>query len=467
MTVTEVLQLVDQLVFKHTANHLNDLQSKVIKGIWQGQTYSEIADGFGYESENHVGNVSRDLYKILSKELGEDVTKSNFGWSIERLATSLNSSQQVVGIINNHINLCLNTSNSQKQAANDEEKTKQQTSYINLKQSPKISNFCGRSKELSTLSQWIENPNTRLISVLGISGIGKSALVRYFIDIHTISFDAVIWKNIKLYKSLNSIITEIITELNTNIEDINTSSLLNQCLQLFNQKRCLIIIDNFEQIFTNKQFAGQYKPEYQDYKNFLQMITEIEHQSCFILLSQEKCQEMISLDNELYPSHCLELSGLDESATQILQSQSLKDEEIWFQLINLYEGHPTYLQYISILIKDVFHGEVSELIKENSLILTEDLKSLFDSIWMRLSDVEKNILLEISQHNQSISRDQIRQLLSLSSMDIINGLQSLVRRFVITKSEGNEKLFNLSSVFREYLRFYQSVTNKPKFNESL
>jgi hypothetical protein len=46
-------------------------------------------------------------------------------------------------------------------------------------------------------------------------------------------------------------------------------------------------------------------------------------------------------------------------------------------------------------------------------------------------------------------------MLSLSSMDIINGLQSLVRRFVITKSEGNEKLFNLSSVFREYLRFYQ------------
>jgi hypothetical protein len=130
MTVTEVLQLVDQLVFRHTANHLNDLQSKVIKGIWQGQTYSEIADDFSYESENHVGNVSRDLYKILSKELGEDVTKSNFCWSIERLANSFNSSQQVVGIINNHISLCLNTSNSHKQAANDEEKTKQQTSYI-------------------------------------------------------------------------------------------------------------------------------------------------------------------------------------------------------------------------------------------------------------------------------------------------------------------------------------------------
>ncbi|GAX40289.1 hypothetical protein NIES4075_12530 [Tolypothrix sp. NIES-4075] len=454
MTVTEVLQLVDQLVFKHTANHLNDLQSKVIKGIWEGQTYSEIADDFGYESENHVGNVSRDLYKILSKELNEDVTKSNFCWSIERLATSFNSSQQVIGIINNHINLCINTSDIPKKAVTEGQEFTEKASYINLKQSPKITQLYGRKNELSTLSQWIKNPHTRLISVLGISGIGKSTLVRYYIDTDIIPFDAIIWKNIKLYKSLNSIITEILTELNTNNQDINTNSLLNQCLQLFNQKRCLIIIDNFEEIFTNKQFAGQYKPEHQDYKNFLQMITEIEHQSCFILISQEKCQEMISLDKELYPSHCLELSGLDESATQILQSQGLKDEQIWLQLINLYEGNPTYLQYISILIKDVFHGGVSEFIKENSLILTEDLKSLFDSIWIRLSDVEKDILLEISKHNQSISRDEIRQFLSLSSMDIINGLQSLTRRFLLTKSEENEKLFNLSSVFREYLRFY-------------
>jgi hypothetical protein len=454
MTVTEVLQLVDQLVFKHTANHLNDLQSKVIKGIWQGQTYSEIADDFGYESENYVGNVSRDLYKILSKELGEDVTKSNFGWSIERLANFFNSSQ-IVGIgINNHVNWCTNNPDTQKNVVSDEQEFTEKTSYKNFKQSPKVTQLYGRENELSTLSQWIKNPHTRLISVLGISGIGKSTLVRYYIDTDTIPFDAIIWKNLKLYKSLDSVFQEIFIELNINNQVINPKNLLNQSLELFNQKRCLIILDNLEEIFTIQQFSGQYKPEYQDYKTFLQMIAEVEHQSCFILMSQEKCQEMISLDSELYPSHCLELSGLGDSAIQILENQGLKDEENWLQLISLYEGHPKYLKYISTLIKDVFQGKVSEFMNENCLILTEDFKSLFDSIWMRLSDVEKDILLKISQQKQFISRDEIRQYLSLSSMDIINGLQSLTRRFLLTKSEGHEKLFNLSSVFREYLRFY-------------
>ncbi|QEI39504.1 hypothetical protein BMF77_00054 [Dolichospermum sp. UHCC 0315A] len=454
MTVTEVLQIVDELVFKHTGNHLNDLQRSAVQGIWHGKIYSEIADEFGYESENHIGNVSRELYKILGKELGEDVTKSNFCWSIERLANSFNSSQ-VVGIgINSHFNLCPNNTDIQKQAINDEVKIKQKISYINLKQSPKITYFHGRTNELSTISKWVENPNTRLISILGISGIGKSTLVKYFLDTHTIPFDAIIWKNIKLSNSLNSILTEIITELNVNSQDINTNNLLNQSLELFNQKRCLIILDNLEEIFTPQQYSGQYKPEYQDYKTFLQMITEIEHQSCLIIISQEKCQEMISLDSELYPIHSLELSGLNNAATEILKNQGLKNEENCLNLINLYESHPKYLQYISILIKDVFQSEVAEFIKENSLILTEDFKSLFDLIWMRLSEVEKEILLKISQNDQPISRDEIKQLLSLSSMDIINGLQSLTRRFLLTKLENDQKLYTLSPIFKEYLRIY-------------
>jgi predicted transcriptional regulator len=93
-------------------------------------------------------------------------------------------------------------------------------------------------------------------------------------------------------------------------------------------------------------------------------------------------------------------------------------------------------------------------IKENSLILTEDFKTLFDSIWMRLSEVEKKILLKISQNHQPISREEIKKCLSLSSIDIINGLQSLTRRFLLTKLENDEKLFTIFPIFKEYLRVY-------------
>ncbi|NET86798.1 MAG: ATP-binding protein [Kamptonema sp. SIO1D9] len=464
MNVTEVLQLVDRLVFKHTEKHLNDLETNVIKGIWQGKTYAEIAGEIDYNSENHIGNVSRGLYKILSQELkalgeNEDVNKSNFCWTVERLANSFNlsnSSQQVVGIINNDVDLYINSSNPQNKIASSDQEVNTKEIYYNVTQSPQIISFYGRESELANLSEWLENTNTRLISVLGFTGIGKTALVRQLIDTYKLPFEAIVWKNIKLYSSLDSILTEIVTELSQSDRDKISKTLLNQCLQLFNKKRCLIVLDNVQEIFTENQFSGQYKPEYQGYRIFLQMIAEVQHSSCLLLISQEKCQEMISLDFELYPTHCLELSGLDDSAKLILRDRGLNREESWSQLISLYEGNPKYLQYISTLIKDIFEGKVDEFTQENSVILTEDIKSLLDIVWLRLSDVEKKILLWVVSQEQSISRENIRQSLLLSSNDLINGLQSLNKRFLLTQEESDRQSFTVSSVFKEYLTLYHN-----------
>lgn len=443
MTITEILQFVDNLVFTKTDKHLDDLQQKIIEGLFKGKTYKQIANIYDYD-EGYIGDESRNLFKILSESLGQNVNKSNFCWTIERVKNS-----KIINFEKNNINWCSNNqrlNNPQQNNSNNTEQAK--FSYHDLTLAPKIISFYGRRKELELLSNW--TLHTHLISVLGLSGIGKTTLVKRFIDLNLQQFEVVIWRSLKFPKSLNLFIDDFLNVCKQESKE-NIDDKLKQLFDIFINKKCLIILDNLENIFVNCQFSGQYKPEYQDYKTFLQMMTEIEHQSCLILISQEKCQEMISLDSELYPIHSLEISGLDNPATEILKNQGLKNEENWLELINLYESHPRYLQYISILIKDVFQGEVSEFIKENSLILTEDFKSLFDSIWMRLSEVEKEILLTISQNNQPISRDEIKKSLSLSSIDIINGLQSLTRRFLLNKLENNEKLYTLSPVFRAYL----------------
>lgn len=455
MSITEILQFADRLVFSHTGKHLDHVQEAVVKGVWEGQTYAEIGEEC-HRSEARVRDVGYKLWKTLSESLGEDINKSNFCPTLERL--KLTSSPILIQNNNHQRNNHNVISYSSYQSPDNATKSQidhqsLSSSYHNLKQSPKITQFYDRTTELSTLYQWLENPNTRLISVLGITGIGKSSLVKHFINTHTLPIDAIIWKNLKLSPSLDSILTQILTELYPDNQISNTQGLLNQALELFTQKRCLIILDNLQDIFTPQQFAGHYQPEYQDYQTFLQMIAEVEHQSCVILISQEKCQQMISLDRELYPSYCLELSGLNEFAPlQLpLKRGEFDTEEAWLQLINLYEGHPKILRYITTLIQDVFNGDVSEFIKENYLILTPDIKSIFDSIWRRLSDVEKDMLLELSKQNKPLSRDDLKESLSLSSPDVINGLQSLNKRFLLTPLSGNQNLFSLSAVLREYL----------------
>ena len=448
MTITEVLQYVDRLVEKQTGEHLDDLQKTVIQGLWQGKTYNQIADECAYD-KNYIGDVSRKLFKVLSEQLNENIDKYNFCWTIERAKNS-----QLLGLVNSHITWCVNTPKADReQSITDEEKITKNTGYYDLTLAPKITHFCDRTLALQTLSHWLTTQNPRLISVLGLSGIGKTTLVKHFVDLNLQQFDLVIWKSIKLSPSLNTIITDIFALINP--EPIQTDNKLTQLLNLLRQQRCLIILDDVQELFTSRQFAGQYKTEYKDYKNFFTMVTEIEHQSTLILIGQEQCQEMLCLDEELYPVKCLELESLDN--TEILKNLGLQDEESWLTLLNLYEGNPAYLKDIASLIKNIFLSKVSEFLTEDSLILTENMKYRFNELFERLSASEQQIVLELSKYNQAVSREDLRQALSLSSMDLINGLQSLQKRYLIKTIKGEKISFNLSPVFREYVRTCRQV----------
>jgi NB-ARC domain len=448
MNVNEVLQFADELVFAQTGKHLDDLQETVIKGVWQGQTYQKIADECN-RSKSHVRDIGYKLLQVFSEQLGEDVYKSNFRSTLERIYIK---SSQVIGVGNHHkFNFCSQTlyqshqDNQQNQA-----KSEPKSNYHDLALAPKITHFYDRALELQTLSDWLTNQNTRLISVLGLSGIGKTTLVKHFVDVNLQQFDVVIWKSIKLSPSLDSILTEILTGINT--APIIPDNKLPQFLNLLRQQKCLIILDDVQELFASGQFIGKYQNKYKDYKTFFTRITEIEHQSSFILISQEQCQEMLCLDEDLYPVKCLELEGLDN--TEILNKQGLKDEETWLSLMNLYEGNPVYLKEIASLIRNIFMGKVSEFFREATLLLTEDMKFRLTELWERLSPIEKQIMGELSKSNQPLSREELRQALSLSSMDLINGLQSLRKRYLIKTREGEEICFNLSPLVQEYVRSF-------------
>ncbi len=207
-----------------------------------------------------------------------------------------------------------------------------------------------------------------------------------------------------------------------------------------------------QNIFINGQFAGQYQAEYKDYQKFLAMITQTEHQNNIILISQEKCAQMHCLDDQLYPIQCLELFGLDD--IKILDNKGLKNQDSWLKLIQLYEGNPNYLKDIVILIQDVYDGEVAYFLAENSLIITQNMQSHFNDLFNSLSPIEQQIILELSKLDQSKSREDLKQNLALSSIDFVNGLQSLQNRYLLTKIKEDKILFNLSSVFREYVKIF-------------
>ncbi|MBE9249980.1 ATP-binding protein [Dolichospermum sp. LEGE 00240] len=450
MNVNEVVTFVDKIVFEKTGKHLDNVQTAVVQGTWERRTYDDIAQEFNV-TKNHVGDIGAELWQLLSQALGEDIKKTNFRSTLERvyIKSSKNSNIYNINGTNNYFYHPQTTKQPNKQNQETNINTQSKLSHHDLTLAPQIIKFHNRETELQTLNHWILNQTTNLISILGLSGIGKTTLVKRFIDLHQQKFDAIVWRSLKFPQSLNLLLDDLLKH--HKLESLPTiNDKLKQLFDILTNKKCLIILDDLQNIFIPTQFAGKYQPEYQDYQTLFKMITETQHQSSVILISQEQCPEMECLDEELYPIKSLELSGLDNP--EILNNTGLKNEDSWLKLIKLYEGNLLYLKSISILIHKNYDGQVVDFLAENTLHITNQIQSHFQETFHHLSPQEQEIVLEISKFETPISREELRQSLNLSSVDFNNGLQSLQQRYLITKIKEDKILFKLSPVFQEYLR---------------
>lgn len=445
MTVKKALQYVDRLIVEQTGKHLDDLQKAVIEGTWQRQTYENIAQEH-HATKNHVGDVGYKLWQLLSEQLGEEINKLNFRSTIERrqLADSPIIIQNHNTNNSNSFNIC--TKENQDIYRQEDDKNK---NYYDLTLAPQIIKFYNRKTELETLSNWILNQNIRLISVLGLSGIGKTTLVKKFVDLNLENFEIIIWKNLRFPKPLELIFDEILTTCQQEFQN-NISDKIKQISTLLTEKKSLIILDDVQNLFINGELAGQYRTQYLDYQNWFKTLTESQHQSSIILISQEQCPEMYCLDEELYPIKCLELSGLDN--IEILENKNLKDPDRWSELISLYQGNPKYLQDITTLIKDFFDDSVAEFLAEEQPILTNQMRSQFKQLFTKLSPLEQQLALELSKFKEPVVRETLKENLNLSSTDFINALQSLEKRHLMSKIKADKTLFDLSPIFKEYVK---------------
>ena len=198
MNLKEMLKVADDIVFAKTGRHLDDLEEAVLRGTLQHETYKQIAKDFDCSGSN-VRNAGSKLWKILAKELGEDVNKSNFKSAMERLqnANLFNFAQDVV--VSGSFNICgesrhpPDTPNPHQQNENISQSESIETLHNDLSEMPDLGAFYNRIPELSTLTNWILQQRCRLIAITGISGIGKTALTVQLVQQIKDEFEYVIW----------------------------------------------------------------------------------------------------------------------------------------------------------------------------------------------------------------------------------------------------------------------------------
>ncbi|MEA5472318.1 caspase, EACC1-associated type [Spirulina sp. 06S082] len=344
---------------------------------------------------------------------------------------------------------------------------------VNLSQdwgnSPDISSFFGRTKELDILHNWIIDEGCRLVSIVGIAGVGKTRLpiklgkggigktdlsLKFAKSIQN-KFEYVIWRSLLNGPSITEILKDLIvffSSTNKDILSLNIKEQIDLLIQCLKNNKCLIILDNFETILSSNTKKGGYRDGYQEYGYLLKQIAEINHKSCLLITSREKPREIALKASQLCLVRSIDLKGLDETNGRKIFEKIGKfygSDDDWKQLIEFYNGNPLALEIIALHIQSIFSGDISGFL-ENGLQVFGELENLLDWHFNRLSNLEKEVFYWLSINREPVSLMDLKSdlFLSKSKNKVAETMQYLSRKIPLEKV--NNKI-TLQPVLIEYL----------------
>jgi hypothetical protein len=456
MPVETILQLIDDLVLNKRGENLSYTQKTILKSSLEGKTYSDIAKE-SLLSEGHIGDKGSELWQLLSDVLGVDITKKTAPGILGNGDFYNNIGRDFVGrdfLALNNVNICTdNTTNCKYTKATQQLETNQIKPQLNLGNAPENYRFYGRTEELNTLEKWLIGDRLRIIALLGLNGIGKTALSRQLIEQIKPHFKYIIYRSLYFAPTLDKLLTQLLSvfpKSANNPEDIEDK--ISLLLNHFREDRCLLILDDCHQLFKPEQLSGSYKTGYENYQLFIKQIANQGHQSSLILISQEKPKEIVLLEKNNTPIRSLVLSSLGSVAKNILKDHQLLDEENWDTLIDNYQGNPDWLEITAVRIQDCCRGRVTEFLTYYPLSLACSIEDKLNEQLQRLSKTEKELMIFLAKENDPVFLSHLLNKLSFSPSELLNIIDSLKRRILLElKPHSQETILLINPLLKSML----------------
>jgi hypothetical protein len=435
-----VLCLVDQSI---SPSYLNPTQEMVLRGVWNGKTYAEIAGQHNYDSE-YIKGVGCNLWQILSRTFDQQINKSNFVPFMRQRVAQL--------VEENTLQL------EEPPVESSFNNLENQQSY-HWSTAPDIKFFEGRAEELNTLESWTQDSDTRCIVVSGMVGSGKTTLVTELAKRNKDKFDCVIWFSLLQTPTLTTLLhsyLKIITQtskVQTNSKSLELSFLLSEFIDCLKQKKILLVLDDLHCIFDTNETNNCYKKDFEEYGRFLRSFISIDHQSLLISTSRIK-PKMLEYYSENQVK-ILDLQGFKLQTTEaIINSHSsvpLKTEQLLFlsktvqnnpQLLNIVKNHLD--DFKDFLAKDI------EQVLQN-IILIDEISNLLQQELFYLSDLEKEIIYWLAISCYPVSLEELSYYVEKSQykLKFVQSINSLIKRTLVIN---NHHTYSLMPIMKIYVR---------------
>ena len=318
-----------------------------------------------------------------------------------------------------------------------------------------VSHFSGREVEVAELTQWILEERCRLVTLLGMGGIGKSMLASLLGSRLTQEFEAVLWRSVRDAPPCEELVADCLTFFSETPPAAFPASLeqrINQLVARLQASRCLLVLDNLETLLVSGDPEGNYLPGYEGYGRLIGRLGEAAHQSCVLLTSREKPREIEALEGARSPVRSLRLVGLDEQTARVLLAdKGLGGTSLaWQRLVAGYTGNPLALKIVGQAVLDLFGGDLDRFLEEGELVFNGVRPVLRQQVG-RLSALEYLLLMWLAVLREWTELPVLLQVLHPRALRarVLEALEALSRRSLLER--GQQASFSLQSVVMEYL----------------
>jgi predicted ATPase len=319
--------------------------------------------------------------------------------------------------------------------------------------------FLGREAELAALDDLMAQPEVRLVTIVGLGGLGKTRLSLAFArqQLATNRFpNGVFFVALAPLGSADQIMPKLAEALDFQLElGGGTRTPQQQLLDYLRQKHMLLLMDNFEHLLDGADLVAQ----------ILQAAPGVK-----VLASS---RERLHLQEEqVYPIQGLEFPAWEtpedaveytavrlflQSARRIQPRFGLAIDDLTYltRICRLVEGLPLAIELAAAWVDTLSLADIASEIQQNLDFLETDvrnvparqrsIRAVFDYSWQRMTDSEQRIFQELSVFWGGFTRPAAQQIAGAS----VRALATLTSKSLLQFNQTNGR-YQIHELLRQY-----------------